>query len=715
MNRDDLTPAEQATSGLRAHMLEELRDATLGEYEILMELGSGGMATVYLAHDIQLDRKVAIKLMHPSLVQGQDMVERFLLEARTAAKLTHASIVPIYAVKVQEELLYFVMQYIEGRPLDSIIRAGTPIDTDTVRHIVIHVAEALAFAHRHGVIHRDVKPANIIISTDGHPVLADFGIAKVSDRPGLTMTGATIGTPTYMSPEQCDAHSVTGASDQYSLGVTAYEMLTGKPPFDAPSYMGILLKHMTEVPAPLREVVPQCPADLATAVERMLAKEPEVRFPNLEQVVEALTPASAGKQHRVRTQLVQFALSDPNRERISRLSVPVSPIPTGARRARGTTKGAAPPDRRTAPWAIGALVLAATAVGGLLVGRPWERRESSASPTVDTVRAPTPGPAMAPQAAPVPSQAVQPPPATTATPAPRERPAPGQAPVQSAAATVASLRINAPDVMPAGSENVAIAEARNNQGGIVAGKPVTWSSSDPAVLSVDGNGRLRAHQAGQVTITATSDGTRQSATITVQAEPVAAVAVTPSAITLAPGGTAQVTARVTGSSGRVLERPVAWTSSDPSVATVDASGRVQAVAPGSATISGRSGERSDEAGITVTPAPGPAPATDPREQVTALIAGYARALERADMARIRELYPSMPASTALKLQEDLSTMSNRQFRLVVRQLDVHDDTAVAWVTGAVTFTAGGKRDSLPADNRYHLERRGSGWIITDIR
>ena len=140
--------AAEAPRGMKGRMLEQLRDATLGEYEILLELGSGGMATVYLAHDLQLDRKVAVKLMHPALLAGEDMVERFILEARTAAGLSHANIVPIYAVKVQEELLYFVMKYVEGRPLDSIIKAEAPLAPDRVRQIVTQVGDALGYAHR---------------------------------------------------------------------------------------------------------------------------------------------------------------------------------------------------------------------------------------------------------------------------------------------------------------------------------------------------------------------------------------------------------------------------------------------------------------------------------------------------------------------------------------------------------------------------------------
>ena len=262
------------TQQLKADVLSTLRDVTLGEYEILVELGSGGMATVYLAHDIQLDRKVAIKVMHPQLLAGDEMVERFKLEARTAAGLSHPNIIPIYAVRQQDDLLFFVMKCIEGRPLDSIIKKEAPLPAAMVRHVIGKVGEALGYAHRRGVIHRDIKPANIMIDTEGQPIVTDFGIAKVADTQGLTITGAAIGTPTYMSPEQCHALPLTGASDQYSLGVMTYEMLTGKPVFDGPSVMNIMYKHVHEAPPPLQDHAPDCPPELAQAVERMLAKEP---------------------------------------------------------------------------------------------------------------------------------------------------------------------------------------------------------------------------------------------------------------------------------------------------------------------------------------------------------------------------------------------------------------------------------------------------------
>src|SRR2546427_4945869 len=187
----------------REALLDALRHATLGDYEILAELGRGGMATVYLAHDVALDRKVAIKVLAPALLaMGEGMVERFKREARTAAALSHPHIIPIYAVRESDRVLYFVMQYVQGRALDSIIRDVGPLPIAMVQTILAQVGDALSYAHRHGIIHRDIKSANIMLDDEGRAVVTDFGIAKVVQAQGLTVTGVTVGTPTYMSPEQ---------------------------------------------------------------------------------------------------------------------------------------------------------------------------------------------------------------------------------------------------------------------------------------------------------------------------------------------------------------------------------------------------------------------------------------------------------------------------------------------------------------------------------
>src|SRR3989442_15043301 len=268
------TPASGPPAGQRIGQLDALRRATLGEYDVLGELGDGGMATVYLAHDLALDRSVAIKVLAPALLaMGEGMVERFKREARTAAALSHPHIIPIYAVKESDEVLYFVMKYVQGRPLDAVIRDVGHLALPMVQLILAQVSDALGYAHRHGVIHRDIKSANIMLDEEGWAVVTDFGIAKVLQAQGLTLTGVTVGTPTYMSPEQCAMEEVTGASDQYSIGVVGYEMLTGKVPFQGDSVMAVMCAHIQPQPPPPTQLPPRWPASIAAGGMAQLAHE----------------------------------------------------------------------------------------------------------------------------------------------------------------------------------------------------------------------------------------------------------------------------------------------------------------------------------------------------------------------------------------------------------------------------------------------------------
>jgi serine/threonine protein kinase len=305
-------------------LLQALRDATLGEYDVQGELGRGGMATVYLAHDIALDRKVAIKVMSPTLMAGEGMAERFKREARTAGQLSHPHIIPIYAVREQGDLLYFVMKFIAGRSLDSIIREVGPMPVPMVQTILQQVGSALGYAHRRGVIHRDIKPANVMLDSDGWAVVTDFGIAKVSETQGLTLTGATVGTPSYMSPEQCAAKELTGASDQYSLGVVAYEMLSGRLPFVAESVMAVMYAHFNEPPPPISLTRADCPPGLAEAVMRMLEKDPAHRFPSMEAATAAVGAAPLAPDDPIRTQMITLAARGESNQLLERVSTPVS-------------------------------------------------------------------------------------------------------------------------------------------------------------------------------------------------------------------------------------------------------------------------------------------------------------------------------------------------------------------------------------------------------
>jgi serine/threonine protein kinase/alpha-tubulin suppressor-like RCC1 family protein len=339
----------------QGRIMKALKTATLGDYEILAELGRGGMATVYLAHDVSLDRKVAIKVMSPALLDGEGAIERFKREARTAGALSHPHIIPIHAVRQSGELLYFVMKYVEGRPLDDVVREQGQLPIPMVVQILTEVAGALAYAHRKGVVHRDVKPANIMLDDDGWAVVTDFGIAKVAQQKGLTLTGSTVGTPAYMSPEQCAAKDVTGRSDQYSLGIVGYELLSGQVPFSADSLMGMFMAHMSEAPRPLLEARPDCPPVLARTIERMMAKAPDERWSSLDDVVTSLESMQKPKA-RESTRLTMAALArvSDGRPRPEDFARPESPTPlnTPPRTSR-TVPEVRPAPQRTPRWAWG--------------------------------------------------------------------------------------------------------------------------------------------------------------------------------------------------------------------------------------------------------------------------------------------------------------------------------------------------------------------------
>ena len=380
----------------RATMTDALRQATLGEYEILAELGHGGMATVYLAHDIALDRKVAIKVLAPALLlMGEGMVERFKREARTAAALSHPHIIPIFAVKQSEHIMYFVMKHVQGRPLDAVVHDVGRLPIPMVQTILAQVGDALGYAHRHGVIHRDIKSANIMIDEDGSAVVTDFGIAKVQEAQGLTVTGVTVGTPAYMSPEQCATCEVSGASDQYSLGVVAYEMLTGRLPFQSASSMSVMYAHFNERPADLARLRPDCPSNLAAAVMQMLEKEPEDRWPTMDDVVAVCGRPSLRHDDPVRSEMITLAKAGGQSELVAALNAPTSPIAL----ARSRRLVIAP--RRAARWwwVLGAVGIA----GGALLwwAAPWRFARVAPPPTgaVDTVTAPPAAPPPAPVAA----------------------------------------------------------------------------------------------------------------------------------------------------------------------------------------------------------------------------------------------------------------------------------------------------------------------------
>jgi serine/threonine-protein kinase len=280
---------DPADKPLPARLAEALGEA----YTLEGEIGRGGMGVVYRARDERLQRRVAIKVLPPELAFQSDIRQRFTREAQTAAKLSHPHIVPIHSVGEGQGLVYFVMGYVEGESVAARIKRRGQLPVEEVRRIMKETADALSAAHGLGVVHRDIKPDNILLEgTRGRVMVTDFGIAKaLSQSSGATLTGAgvAIGTPSFMSPEQAAGEKeIDGRTDLYSLGIVAFQMLTGELPFYAPTVAGILMKQITEPAPDLRSRRPDAPEDLALAVSRCLEKDPQNRWPTADALRRAL-------------------------------------------------------------------------------------------------------------------------------------------------------------------------------------------------------------------------------------------------------------------------------------------------------------------------------------------------------------------------------------------------------------------------------------------
>ena len=266
----------------------------IGKYKILGILGKGGMGIVYKALDPDIERDVAIKTIRfenfPEGTQKDDLIARFVREARAAGKLAHANIVTVYDVGRENDLTYIVMQYIEGRSLQALIDSGKRFTPPEIDAIMKPIADALCYAHQNGIIHRDIKPANILIDKAGKPYLADFGVARM-DSSSLTRTGTTVGTLGYMSPEQVKGQNIDHRSDIFALGIILYELLTGKTPFPGDNISTIVYKIVHEQPPRITEINKDIPAGYGFVVEKTLAKNPEDRYQNCRQLIAGLESA----------------------------------------------------------------------------------------------------------------------------------------------------------------------------------------------------------------------------------------------------------------------------------------------------------------------------------------------------------------------------------------------------------------------------------------
>ncbi len=353
-------------SGRPAGRLGELRDRLAqvlqGRYVILSVLGQGGMAAVFLAEDLALERRVAIKVLPPEMADDEQLVARFEREAKTAARLDHPHIIPIYRVDSVEDLHYFVMKYVAGQSLDEILVEEPRLPIDLSRRILAEASEALGHAHARHIVHRDIKPANIMLDESGRVILTDFGISKaLRNASQLTGTGAVIGTPYFMAPEQAKGLEVDGRADQYALAVVGYRMLTGELPFSHDDVHTILYKQVFETAPRVSSRRTDVPPELDAAIARALHKSPDQRFPTMEEFTGAVDKSRSAARRQSSLPRGRSASDTP-----TLVQAPTTPIPPDAR-LRVVARPRPKSRRRAWVW----LALLAVVTGGATL---WANR-----------------------------------------------------------------------------------------------------------------------------------------------------------------------------------------------------------------------------------------------------------------------------------------------------------------------------------------------------
>lgn len=333
----------------------------LGNYRILAPLGQGGMARVYRAHQESLDREVAVKVLPPWYAADRSFVERFQLEARLVARLSHPNIVTVHDASEQNDHLYIVMQLVDGGTLkarlDALHLEHKTMDTVEAIPIFVQLASALTYAHEQGIIHRDIKPVNVLCDRSGRPILSDFGIAKVlaSTKNGLTRPGAGVGTPEYMSPEQCYGGPIDGRADIYALGVVLFEALTGQTPFLGETYPALAHGHLHERPPRPRMLNPA----ISPAVERViltaLAKNPAQRYQRAVDMGEALEQTRVADGYRTPLQMspaMPHMLPSRMNQQGGQALRNLQPVPSPSPRTPDTNGHKPPVQRETAPLPV---------------------------------------------------------------------------------------------------------------------------------------------------------------------------------------------------------------------------------------------------------------------------------------------------------------------------------------------------------------------------
>jgi eukaryotic-like serine/threonine-protein kinase len=354
----------------------DLTGQTLADFHVLRRLGQGGMGEVYLAEQISLKRKVALKILRSGLGADVAYLQRFQREAEAVARATHANIVQVYAVGEEKGLRYMALEYVEGRNLREYLEKKGPPETLVALSIMRQVAAALQRAHELGVIHRDIKPENILLTRKGEAKVADFGLSRCftdeAQPLNLTQTGVSMGTPLYMSPEQVECKTIDHRTDIYSFGVTCYHLFAGHPPFKGQSPFEVAIQHVQNQPPRLADIRPDLPAGLCTLIERMMAKKPDERLQTGREIVKEVS--------RLRDSLVGVGATSP--------ALTTGPLPPQPGDVVSTQ--IMPPPRRGRGWLwLGAAGVVLALAGGLVAG--WLRQEHSSVSSSSPSPAATPG------------------------------------------------------------------------------------------------------------------------------------------------------------------------------------------------------------------------------------------------------------------------------------------------------------------------------------
>jgi serine/threonine-protein kinase len=390
----------------------------LGQYQIIEELGRGGMAVVYRAYQPSLNRYVAIKVLPPQFTFDEEFVQRFRREARSAAALHHPNIVTIYDINEQDGLYFIVMEFLEGKTLDRLLAETGRMPLSRIEHIISQVVDALEHAHQRGLIHRDIKPTNIIVDEqqNDHVTLMDFGLVRAAAGSGLTKTGVIVGTPEYMSPEQADGKEVDGRTDVYSLGVVLFKMLTGRVPFSRSTPHAVLIAHMTQEPPSISSISPGLPAPVEAVVRKALTKDREKRYARVSDLGRDLAVATSGEMPR--------GLKSPSRPK-------ATPTPAPTRRAPKPDVGPKPAKKPLVEgwmWAVGGvgalLLLGLCGVMAFVLEIFPFAASATSTPTVapTSTLAATQGVEVAATSTPTPSPTSRPSPTSQPSPSPSPRP-----------------------------------------------------------------------------------------------------------------------------------------------------------------------------------------------------------------------------------------------------------------------------------------------------